>query len=885
MGILSNLPGMANCLQAPHIQINKGAEKLKKGTKTLFNRMVACFKDPNLSQKRARDNQARLNDFRESLANAFGPGNADSAVGRASRRLDERRVRMPRIEYDKFTNILPSARQLAACLNSDAEKSHLLPDGAGVISHKMHAILSNNNGMSFENAFQAAVIAHAHVRAFNLPEERAIQAGLDWVAEAMKYPGCCPRQLAFNAIIYSDHLSNNIKDITSKYLGITPSAEQIEYQLTADHSKSHLLIDGAGVIAQKMHAILSNNKDISFENALQAAVIAHVQVKGLHLSEIKAIQVGLDWVSEAMNYPGCNPLQQFFDVVWDSPEYSDAVKDIFSQKLGITPSLNQIADRLRANRSKSRLLRDDAGGIVQKMHAILSENKSMSFEGAFQTSAIKQAYEKYANSGNRREFNAAVRYLRNMLSRNKAALDDGLVPEKSTPDSAIILSEVIMLLKMGVSTGDTILDMLLDTSTKPEYRKWRKNGFSRPEALFYQYAGFDIKKMLPLRGAFATPQEAKILLKSRIKDPIQFLREFRRCKIPLSKNIVFGRLTDEGLIQPMQRLGNGQFNTVYKGTYRLPDGTVFNGVYKAEDAGRSDGIGMCPSALESGIDPGNPRYGLRNIASVRLNNLLGFSVLPHTEFGIHQGKLGVVMAHAKGIHPCKFVTNDITSNYHPREIDRIRRDKNLAKHMAKMLNADRVYVKDGRLKVETTYNTNFNYKDPTLQRELVKLQLLDNLCGQVDRHGGNYLVEEGLKGEIVGVTGIDNDFCFGKLVDDPENVRVTGNFVGLPEVVDKDMYKSFQELSPEDLERELSSLLSKEEIDATKKRLTKIQTHLHHLKRNGCVIAPESWGSKFATKRLSSEYTSYLGRERFFLGKAFTLNPKNVVNPKKMAQM
>ncbi len=408
---------------------------------------------------------------------------------------------------------------------------------------------------------------------------------------------------------------------------------------------------------------------------------------------------------------------------------------------------------MRADRSKSRLLRDDAGGIVQKMHAILSENKNMSFEGAYQTSAIKQAYEKYANSGNRREFNAAVRYLGNMLSRDKAALDEGLVPEKGTPDSDIILSEVIMFLKMGVSTGDTILKML-DTSRKPEYRKWRENGFSRPEALFYQNASFDMKKVLPLKGVFATPKEAKILLKSRIKDPIQFLQEFRRCKIPLSKNMVFGHLTDEGLVQPMQRLGSGEFNTVYKGTYRLPGATVFNGVYKAEDAGRSDGVGMCPSALESGIDPGNPRYGLRNIASVRLNNLLGFSVLPHTEFGIHQGKLGVVMAHAKGIHPFKFVTNDMTSNYHPREIKKIRRDKNLAKHMAKVLKADRVYVKDGRLK-----------------------------------------------------------------------------------------------------------------------------------KRNGYVIAPESWGSKFATERLSSQYTSYLGREQFFLGEAFALDPKNVVTPEKMAQM
>ena len=49
-------------------------------------------------------------------------------------------------------------------------------------------------------------------------------------------------------------------------------------------------------------------------------------------------------------------------------------------------------------------------------------------------------------------------------------------------------------------------------------------------------------------------------------------------------------------------------------------------------------------------------------------------------------------------------------------------------------------------------------------RDVTNLQVLDVLCGQLDRHGGNmmYKVENG---NITGVQGSDNDAAFGTNVD------------------------------------------------------------------------------------------------------------------------
>ena len=56
--------------------------------------------------------------------------------------------------------------------------------------------------------------------------------------------------------------------------------------------------------------------------------------------------------------------------------------------------------------------------------------------------------------------------------------------------------------------------------------------------------------------------------------------------------------------------------------------------------------------------------------------------------------------------------------------------------------------------------------DPGLKRNLADLQVLDYICGNIDRHGANMLYQTKREGDrvvVTGLTGIDNDLSFGTI--------------------------------------------------------------------------------------------------------------------------
>jgi hypothetical protein len=59
---------------------------------------------------------------------------------------------------------------------------------------------------------------------------------------------------------------------------------------------------------------------------------------------------------------------------------------------------------------------------------------------------------------------------------------------------------------------------------------------------------------------------------------------------------------------------------------------------------------------------------------------------------------------------------------------------------------------------------------PDVASEVTKLQLLDHLTGQGDRHRSNYFVAIDAN-KRAKVTGIDNDQCFGEKATDSEDIR------------------------------------------------------------------------------------------------------------------
>jgi hypothetical protein len=159
------------------------------------------------------------------------------------------------------------------------------------------------------------------------------------------------------------------------------------------------------------------------------------------------------------------------------------------------------------------------------------------------------------------------------------------------------------------------------------------------------------------------------------------------------------------------------------------------------------------------------------------------------------------------------------------------------------------------------------FDDPQVRRELTKLQLLDALTGQGDRHGNNYFIHKDSNGQVT-VTGIDNDQCLGAKLTDPNGIARgetddTYGFrgVSLPMVIDTEMAAAFDQLTPDDLDDLLGDKLTSDEVNAAKQRLQGIKDHIDSLRRSNFVIAPTAWSSDIVTM-LSTPGDSYFVRDK-----------------------
>jgi hypothetical protein len=284
---------------------------------------------------------------------------------------------------------------------------------------------------------------------------------------------------------------------------------------------------------------------------------------------------------------------------------------------------------------------------------------------------------------------------------------------------------------------------------------------------------------------------------------------YRKMDLAITPETIAKDFKDEALNKPMTKLGSGAFNSVFTAHYNTSDG-VFKGVFKPltdPDLTRKNKVERGWVAAKTGIDQYNPQIAMRNIATCNVAKLLGFDVVPRTEIGRgtpppppdnQPPRLGLVMSQAQG-------------------------------NSARKADPDL-------------------FDDPAVRREITKLQLLDHLVGQGDRHSNNYFIERDSNGKVT-VTGIDNDQCFGQNLRDPSGIcqgktDQDKGFRGtkMPPVIDSDMAKTFQDLTPESLEATLTGKLKPEEIAAAKDRLAGIKAHIMTLRLSGNVISPDEWG-------------------------------------------
>ena len=125
-------------------------------------------------------------------------------------------------------------------------------------------------------------------------------------------------------------------------------------------------------------------------------------------------------------------------------------------------------------------------------------------------------------------------------------------------------------------------------------------------------------------------------------------------------------------------------------------------------------------------------------------------------------------------------------------------------------------------------------------KQLTSLQILDIICGQIDRHHANYLADivkiADKSYEVKKIVGIDNDLAFGRLKY--KAIKGTGkagfnrikNIEGddglLLPAVDKVLAQKIIDINPEILDFQMCDLLSKDERKALIDRLKGVQSAL-----------------------------------------------------------
>lgn len=139
------------------------------------------------------------------------------------------------------------------------------------------------------------------------------------------------------------------------------------------------------------------------------------------------------------------------------------------------------------------------------------------------------------------------------------------------------------------------------------------------------------------------------------------------------------------------------------------------------------------------------------------------------------------------------------------------------------------------------------------QRDLCSLQVFDNICGQIDRHGGNFLVTKNEQGELSDLQGIDNDGAFGlnengAFINGQGNTRNAYNIqtgeMELP-FLDRAFAERINAVDPEMIKYALKDLLTEREIAAVITRLNSVKKAISTMDESR-LLRDEDWNDDTA---------------------------------------
>jgi len=225
----------------------------------------------------------------------------------------------------------------------------------------------------------------------------------------------------------------------------------------------------------------------------------------------------------------------------------------------------------------------------------------------------------------------------------------------------------------------------------------------------------------------------------------------------------------------------------------------------------------------AGINSKDARMAKRDVATSRLNQLLGANIIAKAQLSVQYNGDGT-------------------------KVEGSLMEKATGKSMNKMATEDRFYDAAGGEAQAGTQQTSL--QDPKLMQMLSKLQLIDQLAFQVDRNTGNYFIQVDGTGKVIGITGIDNDFSLGTATD--VNKR-NDKLPALSKYADEEMAKAIINLDPELLRMVMADLLDDDEIAALITRLKTMQDFLKPLQARGELLKPDQWDAAMAQKLLDEK--------------------------------
>lgn len=142
---------------------------------------------------------------------------------------------------------------------------------------------------------------------------------------------------------------------------------------------------------------------------------------------------------------------------------------------------------------------------------------------------------------------------------------------------------------------------------------------------------------------------------------------------------------------------------------------------------------------------------------------------------------------------------------------------------------------------------------PELTKDMCNLEMLDYICAQVDRHGGNLFLKLDENNRPIGIKGIDNDLCLSDYSKERPGEPLPMKQGQLKDLhfMSKSMADKIQNITPDDLKWMVGDKISENELEALQGRIENVK---NHIKNNVFLVEnDEDWSLKDYDKLIKPE--------------------------------